>query len=198
MHKKLFISATGTDVGKTFFSNLILKKLLKTGKDAAYYKPIQCGFPTDIELIKSSHPHAATYNSYTLKTPCSPDYAALLESIEISTEKILADYKKFSEKHEYLIVEGAGGLAVPYSKSELISDLVSKLELPLILVISPRLGTINHSLLSIEHARSKNINILGLLVAYFDQISDIEKAAIESISRISGLGIINLEDLFDL
>jgi dethiobiotin synthetase len=197
MHKEIFISATGTDVGKTFFSKLILENWLDSEKNLAYYKPIQCGFPTDLEYIKTKQPRINCYNSYTFKTASSPDYAARKEKIKISIEKILEDYKKIKEKHERIIVEGAGGLAVPINDKELISDIIKALKIPLILVISPRLGTINHSLLSIEHARSKALDLIGLLLARSEDMSETELAAIESIKNFSKLKILNKELVHD-
>ncbi len=166
----LFISATDTNIGKTYVAAQILKSLLDQGNavtDLAYYKPLQCGTDTDFEWIANQIPDLCVYNSYLLKYPAAPSFAAAQENLEIDINKILRDFQEIKNKHKIVIVEGAGGLAVPVKGTYLVSDLIRDLDLPLLLVLRQSLGTINHSLLSIEHARSKKLNLIGFYANHF-------------------------------
>ncbi len=192
---EVFVSATNTGIGKTFYSVKILKDLLASGhklEDIAYYKPIQCGEDKDYKVIAQDINGIATYCSYDLHYPASPQYAAEKEQVEIDLQKIRSDYKQIQAKHRCIVVEGAGGLAVPLNnQGDLISDIIRVLDLPLVLVVSPNLGTINHSLLSIEHAKAKGLNILGIIVSELDLDANLErtKNAIDTIIKIGGVKI---------
>lgn len=186
MHS-LFLSGTGTNVGKTHYAALLLKAALTQGysiEQLAYYKPIQCGSPTDCKTIETKLPGIQTYCSYGLSYPASPDYAAKLDGVIIKLEKIKEDFTKIKNKHRFIIVEGAGGLAVPINKDSLVSCIALSLNLPLVLILGRELGTINHSLLSIEHARSKGLEIKGIIVNSLGENDDRAKASIESIKRL--------------
>ena len=171
----LFITATDTGVGKTFFSAKIIQDLIDSGtykkEEIVYYKPIQCGqevteagLQTDFSYIHDTT-GVDVYNSYFLKAPASPHYAAELEGVTISLDKIAEDFQALKAKYSFVLVEGAGGIAVPLNKCNLVSDLVARLDLPLVIVTRPDLGTINHSLITIGHSLKKKLKILGLLVS---------------------------------
>jgi dethiobiotin synthetase len=164
----IFVTATDTDVGKTFFSKSLINHLLKSNtfkkEEIAYLKPIQCGKPTDFDEIKNET-GVDVYCSFNLKYPSSPDYASELENIQISLKKVKADFENLKKKYKYIVVEGAGGVAVPLDHQNLVSDLIKTLGLETVVVIRPDLGTINHSLLTIEHLKAKDITIKGLYVS---------------------------------
>jgi dethiobiotin synthetase len=207
MQGSWFISATDTGVGKTFVANLLIKEAAKTipEQEIAYYKPIQCGEDTDMDYIQRQNPRINVYCTYNLKHPSAPDFAAKLEGIEISTQKIKHDFEAIRSKHQFVIVEGAGGLAVPLNDKELISDLIVGLGIPLLLVLRPDLGTINHTSLSVEHARARGINIKALIIAestlpdaYPDaKFKDEQQAAVSAaISRQTGLPAFKISSLY--
>jgi dethiobiotin synthetase len=186
----IFISATDTNVGKTYISIALLRELLARGfkpEELAYYKPLQCGGPTDMDEIVVAVPGVAIYNSYTLKYPAAPSFAAKQESIEIDIQRIIDDYQKIKAK--IIIIEGAGGLAVPIKGEYLVSDLVKDLGAPLLLVTRANLGTINHSLLSLEHAQAKGLNLIGFYTNYQEGTNYLphELSAPSIISEISGV-----------
>lgn len=183
----LFISATDTGVGKTHFSVEIMKSLIAEGINAAYYKPIQCGREnglTDSDVLCAAIPDLQIYNSIYLDYPAAPYLSQMLEHDascnkklnhnlpEVDLEKIFKDWQEIKAKHDFVLVEGAGGLAVPIKKNYLISDLIVDLALDLVLVIRPNLGTLNHSLLSIEHARNKKINLVGFIRANYPEAKE--------------------------
>jgi dethiobiotin synthase len=156
-----FISGTDTNVGKTIVSAVLATKL-----EAYYFKPIQCGLNKmnlkDSEVVKSLSSKAKILNElYFLKKPLSPFVAAKQEKKKIDVNKILQFVKNLKTKK--LVIEGAGGLNVPINSNYLMSDLCQKLDTPLILVSRTKLGTINHTLMSLEVIKKKKINLLGII-----------------------------------
>ena len=161
MPKTYFISGTDTNVGKTIVSAVLATKL-----EAHYFKPIQCGLNKmnlkDSEVVKSLSTKAKILNElYFLKKPLSPFVAAKQEKKKINVNKILQFVKNLKTKK--LVIEGAGGLNVPINSNYLMSDLCQKLNTPLILVSRTKLGTINHTLMSLEVIKQKKINLLGII-----------------------------------
>jgi dethiobiotin synthetase len=152
---KIFIAGTDTDIGKTLVSTWLC---LHTGFD--YFKPIQTGsrHGTDSQSVKEMTNSKVHKESYLYKEPLSPHLAAKLENSEIDLSAIKLP------NTEKLIVEGAGGLLVPINKHSLMIDLIKQLAIPVILVASSRLGTINHTLLSLEAMRSRGVKTLGVIV----------------------------------
>ena len=161
MFKGYFISGNDTNVGKTIVSSILVNKL-----EAQYFKPIQCGknefSETDSDVVKKFCPNAEIIpEAYFFKDPVSPNIASKKEKRKICLKKIL-EIKKMHMERE-IIIEGAGGLQVPINNKYFVSDLAKKIDLPLILVCRTTLGTINHSLLSIELIKIKKINFKGLV-----------------------------------
>ena len=161
MPRTYFISGTDTNVGKTIVSTVLATKL-----EAYYFKPIQCGLNEmnlrDSEIVKSLSDKVKILNElYFLKKPLSPFVAAKYEKKKIDVGKILKFVKNFKTKK--LVIEGAGGLNVPINSNYLMSDLCKKLDTPLILVSRTKLGTINHTLMSLEVIKQKKINLLGII-----------------------------------
>ena len=161
MLRTYFISGTDTNVGKTIVSAVLATKL-----EAYYFKPIQCGLNKmnlkDSEVVKSLSNKAKILNElYFLKKPLSPFVAAKQEKKKIDVNKILQFVKNLKTKK--LVIEGAGGLNVPINSNYLMSDLCQKLNTPLILVSRTKLGTINHTLMSLEVIKKKKIKLLGII-----------------------------------
>ena len=152
---KIFITGTDTHVGKTLISSWIA---LHTG--FSYFKPIQTGTrdgSDSLEVHKQSDTKIYP-ESYAYKEPLSPHLAAKLENDMIDIEKIVLP------PSPNLIIEGAGGVLVPINDTYLMVDLIKKLGAPVILVARTTLGTINHTLLSLEALRSRNIAVLGVIM----------------------------------
>ena len=152
---KVFISGTDTNIGKTLISSWIA---LHAG--FSYFKPIQTGTregSDSFEVQKLSDTKIYP-ESYAYKEPLSPHLAANLENDMIDIEKIILPPSR------NLIVEGAGGVLVPINDTCLMVDLIKKLDVPVILVARTTLGTINHTLLSLEALRSRNISVQGVIM----------------------------------
>lgn len=156
VHKNIFITGTGTDIGKT-----VIAAVLCSGFKARYWKPIQCGPDLDREFIarwvgqEKIHPGV-----YEFQAPLSPHQAAPLEDQRVDMDRILAGA---SELKSPAIIEGAGGLLVPLNETESIADLIRALGAHPIVVAATGLGTINHTLMTIECLRAREIEPLGVI-----------------------------------
>lgn len=156
--KTYFISGIGTNVGKTIVSAVLVEAL-----QADYWKPIQAGDLTysDTDRVRALVANSrSTFhdNAYALKTPASPHYAAKLDDLSIDLKKI-----NRPQTDNHLIIEGAGGLMVPLNSNELVVDLIRELSCELILVMNNYLGSINHSLLSLELIKQRKIPLKGVI-----------------------------------
>ena len=154
---KLFITGIGTDVGKTITSAIVTQAL-----EADYWKPVQAGDLDNSDSHKiqryiSNHKTVIHENSYKLNTPASPHFAAKLDGIAI-------DIKQISEPEtkNHLVIEGAGGILVPLNDTDCIIDLIQK-DYKVIVVSRHYLGSINHTLLTYEALKSRNISIAGII-----------------------------------
>lgn len=161
--KTFFVTGTDTDIGKTFVSAIIT-----AGLKAHYWKPIQSGIDdgTDTNFIKSATklPDSNFHSELVaLKAPLSPHEAANLEGIHISEESLVIP-EKLQELESHLVVEGAGGLMVPINWDFMIIDLIKKWNLPVLLVVRSALGTLNHTLLSIDALKARGVPIFGLVM----------------------------------
>jgi len=158
--EKFFISGTDTGIGKTLVSAMLMSAL-----DATYWKPIQAGLDeeTDTEIVErvsEASSNKIIPERYRLHTPMSPHGAADIDDVKIS----LTDFNLPQYTTDHLIVEGAGGLWVPINWEESILDLITRLDLPVLLVARSELGTLNHTLLSIEALRRRNIEVFGVIL----------------------------------
>ena len=156
--KRIFVAGTGTGVGKTIVSAILTEAL-----HADYWKPVQCGNleETDTHIVQSlvsNHVSKFYKESYLLKTASSPHYAAQVENAEISPDRLHIPLSEIR-----LLIEAAGGLMVPLSRDYLVIDLIKHLEASVILVSKNYLGSINHTLLSIEALKQRGIDVLGVV-----------------------------------
>jgi dethiobiotin synthetase len=127
---------------------------------------------------------------YRLREPLAPAVAAEIEGREISAEAVLSACAELRRRHEFLIVEGAGGLAVPFNESLDMADLARVLDLPLLVVSPTGLGAINGCVLTVEYARARNLEILGILLNQRRRVPDVaERTNPDVIARLTGLPI---------
>lgn len=158
---KLFITGIGTDVGKTIASSIIVEAL-----EADYWKPIQAGdlHFSDSDKVKSLISNSKTQfhpNSYQLKTPASPHFSAELDGISIDLKKIKVPHDSYQDKN-HLVIEAAGGILVPLNNNDCVIDLIRN-DYKVIVVSRHYLGSINHTLLTIEALLSRNIQVAGII-----------------------------------
>ena len=187
--KTFFITGIGTDVGKTVVSAIITEAL-----QADYWKPIQAGelSPSDshrIEELISNTQSQIFKNSYALKTAVSPHAAAEIEGICIELKKIINPVTKNN-----LIIEGAGGLLVPLNNSKTILDLIKR-DYKIIVVSKHYLGSINHTLLTIQLLKSRGLSVAGIIFNG-NQVTTSEQI-IQKMSKVPILGRINEEKIIN-
>ena len=186
---KLFITGISTDVGKTIASAIITEAL-----QADYWKPIQAGdlFNSDSHKVQKLLSNSKTKihpNSYALETPASPHLAAQIDGITIDIHKIIAP-----QTENHLVIEGAGGLFVPLNNEQSIVDLIAP-DYKVIVVSRHYLGSINHTLLTVEALQNRKINIAGIVFSGNENKST--ESIILSKTGLNCIGRIDEEPYFD-
>lgn len=173
--REFFITATDTDIGKTFISIGLCLFFENKKKTVNYYKPFQSGafkkdgkfLAPDLEELKK-YSSIPSYYSYLLEGETSPYLASKLTNTKIELSKIKKDYKKIISNAEYTIIEGAGGLYCPVFDGVLFSDIINLLSkessLETIVVTTPKLGHLNHTLMTLECLKLNNIKVKGLII----------------------------------
>ena len=177
---RFVVTGTDTDIGKTVFAAGLIRLL-----DAHYWKPVQAGLDgsTDSERVRAlGVPEDRIIpEAYRLTTPCSPHQAAAIDGVTIDRVALMPP-----DDVENLIVEGAGGVLVPVTPDILFADLFAEWRIPVVLVASTGLGTINHSLLSLEALRSRGVPLHG--IAFIGEANAETEATICRIGNLRKLG----------
>lgn len=213
MTQHFWVVGTDTDIGKTLVTAYFMRYFQEKGKNVIPYKPVQTGIV--VENSKSYYGDTTFYqsfskdllreehlNSYSFKEPASPHYAARLEGKEIQQEVVLEHIKQLKSIYDMVICEGAGGLYVPLNEQRNYHflDLIQQSQLPVVLVARTTLGTINHTLLSLEALKMKDIPISGIVFNGFEgtevEIDNIK--TIEQTTNLPSLVIPKLKNLADL
>jgi len=172
--KAIFVTGTDTEVGKTVVVGLLARYLLDKGCSVITQKWIQTGsddFPDDIAAhlkltdrdIADIEKYLPYICPYVFRLPASAHLAAEQEKKTIDAAKIKDSFTKLSRKFDTVIVEGIGGALVPYNRKDLVIDIAGQLALPVILVAKNKLGAINHTLLTIEALKAREMKILGII-----------------------------------
>lgn len=204
MTKGIFITATGTDIGKTYVSALIVKSMRKAGLNCGYYKPALSGAQTskDGTLIPGDCAYVfktaglnlppENYVSYIFKPAVSPHLAAQIENKPIKLEKIKQDFERIKKEFDYLLVEGAGGIVCPFNTEAgiLLPDVIKSLNLDTIVVADAGLGTINSVVLTAEYAKHHGINIKGIILNNYDQTDIMHRDNKIMIEKLTGLKVL--------
>ena len=178
MNNGYFVTATGTDVGKTFVTALLVKKWRDSGIDAGYYKAALSGaelrngkwIAGDADYVK----HVASLPdsqeelvSYVYKEAVSPHLAARKEGNPVELAQVKTDFVTATQRHEFVFVEGSGGIICPIrydDKKIFLADIMKELNLPLLIVTTAALGSINSCVLTVEYARARGLDIRGIIV----------------------------------
>ena len=186
---KLFITGIGTDVGKTIASSIIVEAL-----EADYWKPIQAGDLDNsdshkVEKYVSNAISKFHKNSYALNTPASPHLAAKIDGITIDINKITEPKTK-----NHLVIEGAGGIFVPLNNSDCVIDLIQP-DYKVVVVSRHYLGSINHTLMTIEILKSRKLNVAGIIFSG-DENKSSESIILEK-TNVPMIGRIDNEPYFD-
>jgi dethiobiotin synthetase len=210
MTKHFWIVGTDTDVGKTVVTTYFMRYFQTKGVAAIPYKPVQTGimvdnsktFYGDTEFYKSFSEEVLVeehLNSYSFKMPASPHYAAMLEGAIIDEAVILQNIKQLKTMYDHVICEGAGGLYVPLNEqgNYHFVELIKQSQLPVVLVTRTKLGTINHTFLSLEALKMWEIPIVGIVFNGYEG-TELEKNNIKTIQQNSDLPSIVIPKLNNL
>ena len=183
----IVVTATGTDIGKTVFAAALTAAL-----DGYYWKPVQAGLDdgSDLERVGrlSGLPAARLLpEAYRLTTPCSPHRAAEIDGVTIDVDAL-----EPPRCDRPLVIEGAGGVLVPFSRQATFADVMARWQLPVVLVAATSLGTISHSLAAIEALRARKVDIRGIaFVGDADEDSEATIAAMGGVKRLGRLPMLD-------
>lgn len=173
--KGIFIAGTDTGVGKTMVTGLLAKYLKEAGYDVTTQKWVQTGVKdfsrsdvaVHLQLMGGDKREGARYQehrlSYLYQFGASPHLAACLEGRRTVPCKIKKSFNFLARKFDFVLVEGVGGVLVPYDKRNLVIDIAKELKLPVVVVAQNKLGAINHTLLTIEALKRRKFKILGII-----------------------------------
>ncbi|WP_343519508.1 dethiobiotin synthase [Sphingomonas sp.] len=172
----IVVTGTDTGVGKTVAAAALAWRL-----GASYWKPVQAGLEeeTDSEAVARLAGVEVLPEAYRLATPCSPHRAAEIDGVTIDPDRLAPPPGR-------VVIEGAGGALVPLTRELLFADVFARWRLPVVIVARTALGTINHSLLTIEALRARGVPIAGMLFSG-DEVAD-SQATICAIGRVRSLG----------
>jgi dethiobiotin synthase len=205
----IFVAGTGTDVGKTVVTAGVFRWLREHSSAAMVMKPVQTGcqvgedgrmIAPDIDFVLRAANVAVDQETLSHLSPylfgpaCSPHLAARMAGRRIDIDKILASAQWLAIRHQRLVVESAGGVAVPLNECQTMLDLAWEMRMPVLLVGHSGLGTINHVLLSLEAIRRRGCNLLGVILNDIGPVSgpdsyihDDNVRAIESFGKVQGV-----------
>lgn len=191
----LFVTGTDTGVGKTVVAAGIAAGLKARGLNVGVMKPVAAGGREDAEVLCRAAEAADDMdliNPVCLHHPLSPNVAARRQGVEVDLGRIEHAARRLAEHRDLLIVEGAGGLLVPIRDDCLMADLVLRLDLPLLVVARRGLGTINHTLMTVECSKARGITVLGVIYndAEVTEEGIAERTNPRVIERLSGVACV--------
>ena len=203
--KGIFITGTGTEIGKTVIAGCLAATLKHTGINVGVMKPISSGDTNDalfLKLAAQVDDPLTLINPITLKYPLAPSVSARIQDVEIDINDIDNAYTILSEKYDFLILEGVGGIAVPIKDDYLVAHLIHHYQLPVLIVADVGLGTINHTLLTVSFARLFGIRINGIILNLLQLENEgiAEKTnpiEIEKLTQVPVLGVVPYDKRLD-
>lgn len=199
----LFVTGTGTEVGKTVVAAAIARTLAAEGKRVAVFKPAVTGLEeegeTDHALLRrasGSNQSDEQIAPYRYDPPASPHLAAALAGEEIDPERLRQTARTAAEGADAIVCEGVGGLLVPLTPTYLVRDLAADLGYPLVIVATPGLGTINHTLLTIESARATGLDVAAVVLnPWPKEPTEIEQSNRKTIATLGNVPVRTLPQL---
>lgn len=201
MTEGIFITGTGTDIGKTYVTALLAKSLVQKGINAGYYKAAVSGANSIeesdagyVKRISGIDQETETLLSYLYKNPLSPHLSARIEGNPVELEKVKKDFKAVLKNHEYVFVEGSGGIVCPIRLDDksfiMLEDIVKALKLDAIVVADAGLGTINAAVLTVSYLREKNIKVRGIILNNYDKNSLMHRDNLFMIEKLTDVKVI--------
>lgn len=205
MSKNLFITGTGTDVGKTFVTGLILKKLKESGRNAAYYKAAMSGnerrpdgslIPGDALTVKTMsgvEQPLETMCPYIYETAVSPHLASRLEGNPVCMDVVKRGFEQICSGYDYVTMEGSGGILCPICFDEAkiqLEDVIKEFGLSCLIIADAGLGTINSVVLTVEYMRARNIPIKGIIFNHYHPGNVMEEDNLHMCEYMTGLKVL--------
>lgn len=202
MSKALFITGTGTDIGKTFVAGLIVKKLAEAGKHPAYYKAAMSGndrrpdgslIPGDALFVRKTSGISQPLEEmcpYVYETAYSPHLSSRIEGNPVVMEVVKEGYQAVCDRYDYVTMEGSGGILCPICFDETkiqLEDVIQELKLSTLLVADAGLGTINSVVLTVEYMKARHIPIKGMIFNRFHPGNVMEEDNIFMCEYMTGL-----------
>jgi dethiobiotin synthetase len=213
MGKCIFVTGTGTDIGKTYVTGLIVKKLHDAGRKAGYYKAAVSGaeltadgrlVPGDAVYVNKLAAIGETQEnlvSYVYEEAVSPHLAAQINHKPIELTKIRQDFARAKKKYEYLTMEGSGGIICPLRYDDtchlILDDMIRALDLGVLVIADAGLGTINSAVLTIEHLQHCQIPVKGIIFNYFhpgDIMEEDNRRMVEALTGVRVIAVVGKGD----
>lgn len=205
MAKKIFITGTGTDVGKTYVTALIIKKLKQNGKNPAYYKAAMSGndrneagelIPGDALFVKNVSGISQPLEEmcpYIYENAVSPHLASRIEGNPVKLPVVKEGFEKVCKAYDYVTMEGSGGILCPicYDEGKIwLEDIIKELSLSCLIIADAGLGTINSVVLTVEYMRAKNIPIQGIIFNHYHPGNTMEEDNLKMCEEMTGVQVL--------
>jgi len=198
--KSLFITGTDTDVGKTYVAAGLAVTLRKMGIDVGIMKPYAAGTPQkkgfkseDVEILSRaaqvSDPEKII-NPQFFEMAASPYTASKSLKVKVKVKSVLSSFKKLSNLHSMLLVEGMGGIMTPILKNYFVTDLIKDMKLPAVIVTRTRIGTVNHTIMTCKMCEKYKIPIKGIIINNFDSDGYKVKTLKRDLQSLTGVPIL--------
>lgn len=201
MAKGLFVTATGTDAGKTYITALLVKKLAEAGLSAGYYKAALSGAETIadsdagyVKRISGIDQPDESLLSYLYRNSVSPHLAARIEGNPVELKKVSADFIRVAESYDYVTVEGSGGIVCPIRWDQqklLLEDIIKELGLDTVIVADAGLGTINAVALTVSYLKSKEIGVRGIILNHYSG-GVMQEDNVRMIEELTGIPVVGV------
>lgn len=209
--KSLFITGTDTDVGKTYITAGLAVTLRKMGIDVGIMKPFAAGSAQkkgfkseDVEILSKAaqvNDPENLVNPQFFPIPASPYTAWKTMKIKPKITSVISSFKKLSKLHQMLLVEGMGGIMTPILKDYFVTDLIKEMKIPSVLVTRTKVGTVNHTIMTVKMCEKYGIPIKGIIVNDFDSDGYKTKELIRDLKSLTGVPILGIipfiEDMGD-
>ena len=205
MSKKLFITGTGTDIGKTYVTGLILKKFQDNQKNAAYYKAAMSGNDRrpDGTLIPGDALHVKTVSGisqpleemcpYVYETAVSPHLASQIEGNPVDMETVLQTFDTVCDRYDYVTAEGSGGILCPLRSDEQnirLEDFIKARDLNCLIIADAGLGTINSVVLTVEYMRTHDLPVKGIIFNHYETGNRLHEDNLFMCEAMTGLKVL--------
>lgn len=195
MYNGIFVTGTDTGVGKTYIACALARALKAAGISTGVLKAISTGDREDAKKLIAAagvDDSLETVNPLFMKYPLAPMMASRMSGEKIDLAPIWKSYAALRKKYEFVIAEGVGGLMVPIKKNYFVIDMIHKFNMPVLVVARPYLGTINHTLLTIDKLRQAKLPVAGVVLSCRQSSTLAEKTNPEVIRELTGLPVLEV------